>query len=366
MVFLCYRKLGSGAFRELEFVERRAGIGFLARRGGRDFGLGLAQQLGRGAEFLGVDRAILRLGLQGCLEVAEFLRIDATDTHDGADTAGGTGLHAFSLADTLRRRRRDGLGALAALASGRGLLFHGLTALPRGRSGLFNRFTTLTSGLSGLFNGLAALTSGRGRLFDWFATLASGLGGLFDWFTALARGLSSLFNGLAALASGLGGLFDRLTPLARGRGRLFDRLAILTGRLGPLRHGLRTGGLSRLGNGLSALPHRLGGLLDGLTSLRSRLDGLGDGLRLLRHRLRRLGLRGIDGLYARGTPLFDAFDAFDVRRGGLLSRGGGAKKTGGEEQAVHWERWVRTDFWNSLSTRCSYSANAVSSWCSAR
>jgi len=324
MVFLCYRKLGSGAFRELEFVERRAGIGFLARRGGRDFGLGLAQQLGRGAEFLGVDRAILRLGLQGCLEVAEFLRIDATDTHDGADTAGGTGLHAFSLADTLRRRRRDGLGALAALASGRGLLFHGLTALPRGRSGLFNRFTTLTSGLGGLFNGLAALTSGRGRLFDWFATLASGLGGLFDWLT------------------------------------------ILTGRLGPLRHGLRTGGLSRLGNGLAALPHRLGGLLDGLTILRRRLDGLGDGLRLLRHRLRRLGLRGIDGLYARGTPLFDTFDAFDVRRGGLLSRGGGAKKTGGEEQAVHWERWVRTDFWNSLSTRCSYSANAVSSWCSAR
>jgi len=352
MVFLCYRKLGSGAFRELEFVERRAGIGFLARRGGRDFGLGLAQQLGRGAEFLGVDRAILRLGLQGCLEVAEFLRIDATDTHDGADTAGGTGLHAFSLADTLRRRRRDGLGALAALASGRGLLFHGLTALPRGRSGLFNRFTTLTRGLSGLFNGLAALTSGRGRLFDWFATLASGLGGLFNRFTTLTRGLSGLFNGLAALTS--------------GRGRLFDRLAILTGRLGPLRHGLRTGGLSRLGNGLSALPHRLGGLLDGLTSLRSRLDGLGDGLRLLRHRLRRLGLRGIDGLYARGTPLFDAFDAFDVRRGGLLSRGGGAKKTGGEEQAVHWERWVRTDFWNSLSTRCSYSANAVSSWCSAR
>ena len=358
--------LGSGAFRELEFVERRAGIGFLARRGGRDFGLGLAQQLGRGAEFLGVDRAILRLGLQRCLQVAEFLCIDATDTWDGPDSAGGTCLNAFSLADTLRRRRRDGLGTFATLASGRGFLCNGLTALPRGLCGLFDGLATLASSLSGLLHGLSALTSGRGRLFDWFATLASGLGGLFDWFTALARGLSGLFNGLAALASGLGGLFDWLTPLARGRGRLFDRLAILTGRLGPLRHGLRTGGLSRLGNGLSALPHRLGGLLDGLTSLRSRLDGLGDGLRLLRHRLRRLGLRGVDGLYARGTPLFDAFDAFDVRRGGILGRGGGAKKTGGEEQAVHWERWVRTDFWNSLSTRCSYSANAVSSWCSAR
>ncbi|MEY3829653.1 MAG: hypothetical protein RL636_1354, partial [Verrucomicrobiota bacterium] len=253
-----------------------------------------------------------------------FLRIDATDTWDGPDSAGGTGLNAFSLAHALRRGGRDGLGTFASLASGRGFLCNG--------------FTTLAGSLGGLFDGLSALASGCGFLCNGFTTLAGSLGVLFDGFAALAG----------------------------GRGRLFDGFAILTGRLGPLRHGLRTGGLSRLGNGLAALPHRLGGLLDGLTILRRRLDGLGDGLRLLRHRLRRLGLRGVDGLYARGTPLFDAFDAFDVRRGGVLGRSGGAKKTGGEEQAVHWERWVRTDFWNSISTRCSYSANAVSSWCSAR
>ena len=170
------------------------------------------------------------------------------------------------------------------------------------------------------------------------------------------------------MTSGLGGLFDRLTALACSRGCLLNGFTALAGGRGGLFNGLATlaGSLSGLLDGFATLACSCGGLLNGLTILWRRLGGLSDGLRLLRHRLSRFCLRGIDGLYAGRATLLDTLDAFDVRGGGLLGRSGGTKETSGEEQSVHWERWVRTDFWNSFSTRCSYSANALSSWCSAR
>lgn len=335
--------MGLRTFREFEFVERRTCVGLLARRGGGDCGLGLAQQLSGGAQFLRINGSILRLGLQRRLEVAELLGVDATDARDGTDAARGTGLHTFGLANTLRRRRGDGLGPLAALPCSRGLLLDAFTALPRGGRLLFNRLAALTGSRGGLLNGFTTLPRGLGALFNGLGDLACGGGLLFNGFAALTGSLSSLLDRLTALASGSGGLFDGLTALPCGCSSLFDWFTTL-----------------------ATLACGLGGLLDRLTILRGRFDRLRDGLGGLRDRLRGLGLRGIDGLHAGSTTLLNSLDAFDVRGGGLLRRSGGTEETSGEEQSVHWERWVRTDFWNSFSTRCSYSANAVSSWCSAR